>query len=405
MYKVVQLQLFDKSAGSSALRFHNGLIKNESIQSTGVSLFKDGEEVEGFTYLGKWAQLKAHLNNKLEKLKYVYDKSKFGQYSYPTLGSDVSHLKTIREADAIYIHWVLLGFFEFKSFEKLFELDKKIFIVMHDMWFMTGGCHHVMDCLGYTKDCNACPIFPNDKSIASSQHILKQKLLDKYGHKLQFIAPSQWLKNLAKKSSLLKNQTIHFIPNYFDSPDFKIEAQHEARAALGIDPTKLVLCFGAVNIGSVYKGWTYLKNAFIHLKQMYAQGQLEVVIFGNGDLEEFQRAIPFKIHYLGFLEDEKKIALAYKVADVFVIPSILDNQPTTVVESLHCGIPVVGFDLCGIPEMIEHRKTGFIAKAYDSLDLARGIQYCMDNDLRGMPKDQYLAENVLQSHFKLWGHD
>jgi len=405
MYKVVQIQLSNKSAGSCALRLHVGLSESKIVESRGVSLFEDHIQSSGIKYLGKFPQIVALTNNWIERKKRSYDSSKFGLYSYPVIGTDVSKLSTIVEADAIYIHWVQLGFFDFASFEKLFKLDKKLFVVMHDMWFMTGGCHYAVGCNLYEEGCQACPIFPNDTSIASSQHALKQKLISQYGSNLEFITPSLWLKNLALKSSLLKDQKIHFIPNYFNSPHFKVESQSEARKLLSIDSTKLVVSFGAVNITSIYKGWKFLKKAFVHLKEMYSYDQLEVVIFGNGDLIEFQNSIDFKIHYLGYLEDEEKIALAYKVSDVFVIPSILDNQPTTVVESLHCGIPVVGFNLCGIPEMIQHKETGYIAKAYDSMDLALGIQYCLKNNLKAKPKNEYLAKNVINSHFNLMNLD
>jgi len=401
MYKVVQIQLFDKSAGTSALRLHVGFSKSPKLNSNGISLFEQGVSNDGFKYLGKIPQMIAYVNNLIERKFRKYDNSTFGLYSYPVLGTDISKLKLIRGADAIYIHWVLMGFFDFKSFEKLFRLNKKIFIVMHDMWFMTGGCHHVMDCKLYEENCQACPIFPNRPKIASSQFITKEKLISKYGNKIEFIVPSLWLKNYALKSSLLKDQKIHFIPNYFDSPIFKAQSKKDSRAVLSIDPSTLVVSFGAVNIDSIYKGWSFMKKAFVYLKEMYSYDQLEVVIFGNGDLEEFQNSIDFKIHYLGYLEDECKIALAYQVSDVFVIPSILDNQPTTIVESMNCGVPVVGFNLCGIPEMIEHKKTGYIAKAYDSEDLANGIRYCLENKLDVKLKDAFKPENVLAEHFNL----
>ncbi|MEN2284144.1 glycosyltransferase [Algoriphagus sp. SE2] len=370
------------------------------VQSNCISLFEDGEAYEGITYLSQIPRLKAFINNWIERKIHKYDSSKFGLYTYGYLGTDVSRMKVIQDADVIYIHWVQLGFFNNRSFEKLFETDKKIFIVLHDMWFMTGGCHYAVDCEQFIDGCLNCPIF-KDKSIASSQHRKKEKLISKYKGRFEFITPSLWLKNLGGKSSLLKDSIIHFIPNYFESPNFKPSSQSQARSILSIDPKKLVVCFGAVNISSVYKGWMFINEAFKYLKNSYSYDELEVVIFGNGDLSEFEKAIDFKIHYLGYLEDEKEISLAYKCADVFVIPSILDNQPTTIVESLHCGIPVVGFDLCGIPEMIEHKKTGYIAEAYNSVDLADGIKFCLENKLQVTLKEEYKSENVLKSHFKL----
>lgn len=404
MLKIVQIQFSDKSAGSCARRLHLGFSNSNLVDSKAISLFNDNGSYDGITYLKKKPQLRASFNNWLERKVYKYDKTKFGLFTYAFFGTDVSKMKIIQEADVIYIHWVQLGFFNFKSFEELFKLNKRIFIVLHDMWFMTGGCHYAVDCDLYVDHCQNCPIF-QDKSLASSQHSKKGKLISKYQDKFEFITPSLWLKNLGSKSSLLKDSIIHFVPNYFDSPNFKPFSKNEARSILSIDLSKLVVCFGAVNISSVYKGWSYLKEAFLYLKESYSYEDLEVIIFGNGDLIEFENAIDFKIHYLGYLADEKDISLAYKASNVFVIPSILDNQPTTVVESLHCGIPVVGFNLCGIPEMIEHKKTGYIAEAYNSIDLANGIKFCLENDLEVTLKEEYKSENVLNSHFNLLKFD
>ncbi|MDR7131769.1 glycosyltransferase involved in cell wall biosynthesis [Algoriphagus sp. 4150] len=401
MLKIVQIQFSGKSAGSSALRLQNGFSHSESVESQIISLYGAGEEVDGVFYLNAWARFKSWVNNKLSGKIYKYDHSKYGLYSYPLTGTDVSKLKMVQEADAIYIHWVQMGFFDFNSFSKLFQLKKRIFIVMHDMWFLTGGCHYAVDCVSYEDSCEKCPIFPNNSKIASSQHRVKGELIANYGKDLQFITPSLWLRDLGYKSSLLKNQSIHFVPNFFSSPHFKSGNQTEARKLLSIDSSKKVICFGAVNISSIYKGWRFLKEAFVHLHKYYSNDEVEVAIFGNGDLKEFEASINFKIHYLGYLEDEDKIALAYKCADVFVIPSILDNQPTTIVESMHCGVPVVGFNLCGIPEMIDHKKNGYIAEAYNSLDLADGIRFCLDHQLDVSLKEEYLPKSVLSAHLNL----
>ncbi|WP_192349532.1 glycosyltransferase [Algoriphagus sp. Y33] len=401
MLKVVQIQFSSKSAGSSALRLQSGFNNSESVKSQIISLFGDGENYSGVSYLNNWSRLKAAINNKIARRIYKYDQSKYGLYSYPLIGTDISKLKIVQEADAIYIHWVQMGFFDFKSFSKLFQLKKKIFVVMHDMWFLTGGCHYAVDCVSYEDSCERCPIFPNNSKIASSQHRVKGELIANYGNNLQFITPSLWLKDLGHKSSLLKNQSIHFIPNFFSSPHFRRGNRIDARQLLSIEISKKVICFGAVNISSIYKGWKFLKEAFSYLHQYYTNDEVEVIIFGNGDLEEFEASINFKIHYLGYLENEDRISLAYRCSDVFVIPSILDNQPTTIVESMHCGVPVVGFNLCGIPEMIDHKKSGYIAEAYNSLDLADGIRYCLDHQLDVSLKEEYLPKSVLSAHLNL----
>lgn len=406
MLNIVQVQLSGKSAGSSALRLHAGLLKLNGVSSSIVSLMNDTTSSTNVTYLSRIALLKAVLSNRLENRKISYDRTRFGLYSYPILGKDISKLKVIQDSDVIYIHWVQMGFMNLRTLKKLFLLNKRIFIVLHDMWFMTGGCHYAVNqgekqCDEFVRECNNCPIFSKQYSPASKQHKNKLELFSKFGTHIEFITPSRWLKDLGEKSTILRNNKIHFIPNYFKSLYFQPASQRIAREALGIQVDKRIVCFGAVNISSVYKGWYYLKKSFADLSKIYTPDQLEVVIFGNGDFQEFNNSIPFKIHYLGFLEDEYKISLAYKSSDVFVIPSILDNQPTTIAESLHCGVPVVGFDLCGIPEMIDHKKNGYIAQPYNATDLANGIHFCLKNDLSGSLKSEYNADRILESHLNL----
>jgi len=401
MLKIVQIQFSSKSAGSSALRLQKGFSDSESVESHIISLFGDEEEHSDISYLSGWSRLKSAVNNKIQSKLYKYDQAKYGLYSFPFIGTDVSTLKVVQEADAIYVHWVQMGFFDMKSFSKLFQLNKKIFIVMHDMWFLTGGCHYAVDCVSYQANCENCPIFPTKPNVSVNQHRAKRELLENFGKNVQFITPSLWLRDLGYKSSLLRNQAIHFVPNYFSSNHFKGGHRIDARKELSIPESKKVICFGAVNIASIYKGWKFLKEAFSYLHNIYTKDEVEVIIFGNGNLKEFERSIDFKIHYLGYLEDEESISLAYKCADVFVIPSILDNQPTTIVESMHCGVPVVGFDLCGIPEMIDHKNNGYIAEAYNSMDLAEGISYCLDNRLVVKLKDAYHPSNVLRAHHNL----
>ncbi len=105
---------------------------------------------------------------------------------------------------------------------------------------------------------------------------------------------------------------------------------------------------------------------------------------------------------MGFLQDEYSTALVYNAADVFIVPSLADNLPTTVQESLSCGTPVVGFEVGGIPDMISHKKNGYLAKYKDSGDIAEGIKFCINNRIKGYRLPDFEPSVIVQKHLELF---
>jgi glycosyltransferase involved in cell wall biosynthesis len=95
---------------------------------------------------------------------------------------------------------------------------------------------------------------------------------------------------------------------------------------------------------------------------------------------------------LGYISDEKKIVEAYNAADVFVLPSLEDNLPNTIMEAMACGTPCVGFDVGGIPEMIDHKKNGYVARYKDPDDLAEGIQWVVGHERYDSLSDAAVAK-------------
>ena len=82
------------------------------------------------------------------------------------------------------------------------------------------------------------------------------------------------------------------------------------------------------------------------------------------------------------MHDDVTLSLVYSAADVFVTPSKEDNLPNTVLESLACGTPCVAFNIGGMPDLIEHQKNGYLAQPFDTSDLARGIQWVLEDSSR-----------------------
>ena len=87
---------------------------------------------------------------------------------------------------------------------------------------------------------------------------------------------------------------------------------------------------------------------------------IELVVFGNRNTEDVPE-FPLKTSFLGTIDNDERLALYYAAADAFLIPSLEDNLPYTVMESLSCGTPVIAFTTGGIPDMVRHEHNGYLA--------------------------------------------
>jgi glycosyltransferase involved in cell wall biosynthesis len=401
MLKVVHIQKSSKSAGGSALRLHNAFIES-NIDSYILTLYPDENDTERIFYPGKISKLISIINDKINLFTSRKNRKEFGLFSYTILRIDVSKLRHIREADIIYLHWVQGEFLNLSGYSKLAKMGKPVIVVMHDMWSITGGCHYSFLCEKYKSRCNECQVFEDNKKYDMSARGFnrKNRLYSDYKN-FYFISPSKWLYACAKESLLLRSKPVFHIPNIIDNTIFKPLDKFFARRIFNLDEVDHVIAFGAVSIDSPYKGWDYIQEALSVLKKELSNDKITVLIFGKGVSKQVTDRIPFKTKSTGYLKDEYSVAMVYNAADVFVTPSLADNLPTTILESLSCGTPVVGFNTGGIPEMIEHRSNGYIARYKDAYDLAEGIRFCLEHKIRGRLLPEFEKSVTLEKHFEL----
>ncbi len=314
------------------------------------------------------------IGERLYFLPYERDKSVRFQFSPAVAGSDISKHPLIQEADIIHLHWINHGFLSLKNLNKLFKLNKPIVWTMHDMWYFTGGCHYAGECDNFKNSCGNCHFLkkPHSKDLSYKIYTKKQALWN-YAE-IYPVACSNWLKTKATESSLLKEKQTISIANPIDIQKFKPLNQLECRKKLGLPIDKKLLLFGAANINDSRKGIKYLLNALkiFHNKHSKTTSDLELVIFGKTK-EINTNEYPYKVHLLNFIKDEEQMVNLYNSADAFVLPSLQDNLPNTVMESLSCGVPVIAFNIGGVPEMITHQKNGYLASIKNSDDLSSGI--------------------------------
>lgn len=399
--KVVHLQYASSPSGNYTITLHDLMSKN-GIDSSVLALLTTFEpEDKKINWLGKIPALKSRLDSKIQDFLNKNNNELFGGFSYPIFGNDLSNHDAVKKADVIYVHWILNGFMNMDSLIQIAELGTPMVFVLHDMWTFTGGCHYSFDCFKFQTGCSNCQILPENTLIDRAKLLFKKKIkfFKRFDH-LYFISPSRWMYENARNSLLLQFNRGFLIPNP-PSDNFKVRLDDSYRRNNNISSEKKIIGFGANYISSPYKGFAYLLEALHHLKSNSDESDYEILIFGSALSPEILDKIPFPVHYTGYLNSENEISLVYNAMDVFIVSSIVDNLPTTVLESLSCGTPVVGFNTGGIPDMIDHKVNGYLAEYKNSLDLSYGITYCLDSSLKGYLKDEFVPSKIIQEHIRL----
>ena len=293
-------------------------------------------------------------------------------------GTDITRLPEFAEADIIHLHWINQGMLSLKGIRKILDSGKPVVWTMHDIWPATAICHLSLECNRYTSHCCQCPYLPGNSTtdLANSVWLRKERLFS--GHNITFVACSQWLKGEASKSPLLSGKQIEAIPNPIDTRLFCPGSKTEARQKLGLPTDKKLIFFASQRADNVYKGMNCLIEACRtlvkeHLEMKYSAA----LIIAGGHAEEISSLLPLPTYPLGYISDTRRMADVYRAADAFVLPSLSENLPNTIMEAMACGTPCIAFRVGGIPEEIDHQINGYIAEYKNSADLAHGIHWIL----------------------------
>lgn len=294
-------------------------------------------------------------------------------------GTDITKTREFKEADVIHLSWINQGMLSLKGIRKILESNKPVVWTMHDLWPASSICHYARNCRNYEKQCGNCPLLPgNGSSNDLSARIWKKKRKILERNSILFVTCSRWLADKAKKSGLLSGQKVISIPNPIDSRAFTKENREEARLYAGLPEGKKLILFVSQRVTDKRKGMDYFITAINKMVEAHPEmkDNCGIAILG-GKAEELADKLPLPSYPLGYVSEEKKIASIYNSVDLFVLPSLEDNLPNTIMEAMACGVPCVGFNTGGIPEMIDHLKNGYVAEYKSSDDLARGIHWVL----------------------------
>ena len=387
-------------AGKACLRLSTALQKQGVHSEIAVNfLFKKNPEVhdlsKGFFY--KWLTAAGILFERLANKIFV--KHLPIPFSIPLWGKNISGKKLLRSADLIHIHWINHAFLRPEDIANLLRLNKPVVWTFHDSNAFTGGCHVRYTCDKFEQECGNCPVLKNSHPGDLSHRIWKQKSRAYENTDFTIVAPSKWMAESVSRSKLLRSRSIINIPNTLDTEIFKPLSRAESRRTLGLSPEKFILMSGFMpSRKDLHKGTSYLIEGleiFAREHELEIEN-IELVIFGNRDTINVPD-FPVKTIFLGTIDTEERLALCYNSADVFLAPSLEDNLPYTVLESLACGTPVVAFTTGGIPDMVEHKINGYLAEYRSSADLAQGISWVFKHPQRELLRTNARAH--VMAHF------
>jgi glycosyltransferase involved in cell wall biosynthesis len=353
------------------------LVRDKQTQDPDVASINHsflGKKINQAHFL--WERAIIYLNNKRNRADLF-------RVSIANTGTDISKHPLIKEADIIHLHWINQGFLSLHDIKKLIGMGKPLVWTMHDMWPCTGICHHARECTHYHNECGNCfHLNSSNKRDLSQRIFLKKKEIWQNGQ-ITFVGCSNWLVKRAGHSAIMQGFQTFSIPNPINIGTYRKTNKEKARKRLGLPQDKNLLLFGAVNATDKRKGLDYLMDGIRHVKGQHPDiyRNLELVIFGQikSDVRTF---FDIPIHILNFLKDEAQIVNLYNAVDLFVTSSLEENLPNSIMEAMACGTPCVGFHIGGIPEMIDHKRNGYVAKYQDAEDLTNGIAWCLNNQER-----------------------
>lgn len=319
-------------------------------------------------------------------------------------GEDITELPEFKKADIIHLHWINQGFLSINGLKKIFNSGKPVVWTMHDMWPCTGICHHSRECNNYYEECHDCQYlrFPGKRDLSSIIYRRKVEAFKKAN--ISFVACSNWLRERASHSKLLKGHTLINIPNPIDTEFYKPEYKEDAEQTYKI-------LFGSAKVSDKRKGIDYFIEACNILKKKHPELSLEVVCYGQNS-EVLSSLIPYPVESKGYVSGDAAIRDLYNSVDLFVTPSLEDNLPNTIMEAMACGVPCVGFNVGGIPEMIDHKETGYVAEYKSAEDLAKGIKWIMETiptvhlrrNARQKVLDKYSEEIIAKRFISLYNN-
>lgn len=349
----------------------------------------------------------------LERLKLIFatgfNYENLFKVSTGDFALNVHHHTWIKEADIVCLNWINQGVMSLNGIRKLHQMGKKIVWTMHDMWAMTGICHHSYECEYFLDKCGNCQFLSGGGRPDDISHRMWEKKDKLYREvPITFVAVSNWLEQRARQSSLMRNCVVMTIHNAFPIEQFSTSP---AKLLYSLEtPMKPnLILFGAARLDDPIKGLGYTIEALNYIFDNYPEvaNNSAIYFFGAMKHPEVLDTLRFSHRWLGRVNDFKILRYLYSSAKVVVSTSLYETLPGTLIEGQAGGAVPVTFGRGGQEDIIEHLKTGYIARYKDSRDIAKGIMWALNaniprESLHESVREKFSATAIAQKYIDLF---
>lgn len=378
--KVLQLSTDDYSGGASraAYRLHTALLQSGVESSMRVLQHQTANDrvIAGRAPRSFGEKVKNRLEQKYRVFSERHWKTdNLIMHSFGQVSAGLVQEINDSDADVVNLHWII----NLLSIDDIGQINKPIVWTLHDMWAFCGGEHVVPD--DDERSRFRAGYLPENRPVGESGPDLNRQAWEAKRHawatqQFNIVTPGRWMAACARESVLFRESPTHVIPNPLEMEHlWHPVAKQFARAVLGLEPHKKYVLSGSAGGMPHLKGEDLLREAMSQLIGTQS-GTIELLIFGQyrpAHVEDW----PCPVHWLGPVRDDHIMSLIYSAADVMAVPSRQDNLPNTAVEAHACGVPVVAFNIGGLPDIVTHQKSGWLAPAFDTQDLAQGLSWVL----------------------------
>jgi glycosyltransferase involved in cell wall biosynthesis len=291
----------------------------------------------------------------------------------------------VSASDVVSLYWINGGFV---SPESLARIGKPLLWRLSDIWPFSGGCHYPGDCNRHAGSCGACPQLKQPSEHDASRRLWQRKFDAWRDLDLTIVAPSKWMARLARQSRLFGERRVEVVPTGVDLSVFRPQDRLALRKRLDIPQDRLVVAFGALDpSGDTRKGYAELSAALQRIASSPLAPHVSALIFGRQRLPN--ERLPIPAHFLGHLDQDQDLVDAYSAADIVAVPSREDNLPNVALEAIACGVPVCGFDVGGMSDIVRNGWNGFLTPPQDG----QALGDCMISILGDSRLKQQMAMN------------
>lgn len=307
-----------------------------------------------------------------------------------THGASLWRHPAVKQADVVVLGWVAQGTISLKGIARIAALGKPVVWIMHDLWNCTGVCHCPLQCTRYRSTCEACPLLGSGgHDLATRTQRRKQSLYD--SHPIHFVAVSRWVKDCCVASSLMRQSHVTVIPNTLPVQDF--EPSFLPNEDYGLPAHKKIFVMGAARLDDPIKGLDRLIDITRHMaahKPGLAQ-QCHLLLYGDMKNPQLLQQLAISHTWIGYT---RHINAVYRAAHGIISPSWGESFGYTLLEGIASGCAAVTFDNGGQVDIVEHKKTGYIARENDIADFVQGMEWVVNN-----PIDRQFLHNAMQEKF------